>query len=148
MAQTFGVNVRTINEHLQNIFKTKELDENSTFWKIRIVQNEGNHQVEREVKFYNLDAIISVGYRVNSKEATQFRIWATNILKDYIVQGFAIDVELLKNGTRLGKDYFKKLLDIIKDIRLSERRLYEQVTDIYATSYDYNKDAKITKNSL
>jgi hypothetical protein len=142
MAETFGVNVRTISEHLQNIFKTKELDENSVFRKIRMTASDGK---KYNTKFYNLDAIISVGYRVNSKEATQFRIWATKILKDYIVQGFAIDVELLKNGTRLGTDYFKNLLEIIKDIRLSERRLYEQVTDIYATSYDYNKDARITK---
>jgi hypothetical protein len=128
MAQTFNVQVPAISKHLKNIFEEKKLDENSVISKMEITASDGK---KYNTKFYNLDAIISVGYRVNSKEATQFRIWATNILKEYMVKGFAIDVELLKKGSRFGTDYFKNLLDIIKDIRLSERRLYEQITDIY-----------------
>jgi len=142
MAQTFKVDVRTISEHLQNIFKTKELDENSVFRKFRITASDGK---KYNTKFYNLDAIISVGYRVNSKQATQFRIWATNILKDYIIKGYVLDKELLKNGTRFGKDYFDKLLEEIKEIRSSERRFYQKVTDLFATSYDYNPKAKISQ---
>ena len=142
ISSLFNVTKQNISYHLKEIFSSKELDKNSVVKKILTTGEDGKNY---KISFYNLDAIISVGYRVNSKEATQFRIWATKILKDYIVQGFAIDSELLKNGTRLGTDYFKKLLEIIRDIRLSERRFYEQVTDIYATAYDYNKDAKITK---
>ena len=145
IAQLFNVNVRTINEHLINIFESEELDEFSTIRNFRIVQREGNRNVTRNVNFYNLDAIIAVGYRVNSKEATQFRIWATNTLKEYIIKGFVLDDELLKNGTRFGKDYFDELLERIREIRASERRFYQKITDIYAAcSYDYDKDAKIT----
>ena len=146
MASTFAVNVRTINEHIQNIFKTNELNENSTVRKIRIVQNEGNRQVKRNVKFYNLDVIISVGYRVNSKEATQFRIWATNVLKEYMVKGFVLDDELLKNGQRFTKDYFDELLERIREIRVSERRAYQKITDLYAISHDYTNNPLITKD--
>lgn len=123
MAELFGVNVRTISEHLNNIFETNELIEQSTIRNFRTVQNEGSRQVSRNVNFYNLDAIIAVGYRVNSKQATNFRIWATQTLKEYIIKGFVLDDELLKNGTRFGKDYFDELLDRIKEIRASERRL-------------------------
>jgi len=142
MAKTFGVNVRTISEHLQNIFKTKELDENSVFRKIRITASDGK---KYNTNFYNLDAIISVGYRVNSKEATQFRIWATKVLKEYMRKGFVLDDELLKNGSRFGKDYFDELLERIRKIRTSERRFNQKITDIYTTSYDYNPKAIITK---
>jgi len=105
MAELFGVDVRTINEHLQNLFKTNELQREATIRKIRIVQKEGSRDVSREVEFYNLDAIIAVGYRVNSKEATQFRIWATNTLKEFIIKGFVLNDEMLKNGKPFGKDY-------------------------------------------
>jgi hypothetical protein len=145
MSEIFDTNTQAITKHLKNIYRTEELVEKSTCSKMEQIQIENGREVKRKIKFYNLDAIIAVGYRVNSKKATQFRIWATNILKEYMVKGFAIDVELLKNGSRFGTDYFKNLLDIIKDIRLSERRFYEQITDIYATSYDYNKDAEITR---
>jgi hypothetical protein len=145
MAEVFQVNVRTINEHLQNIFKTQELNENSTFQNFWIVQNEGNRKVERNIKFYNLDVIIAVGYRVNSKQGTQFRIWVNKILKEYIVKGFAIDVQLLKEGSKFGIDYFNRLGEIYREIRTSERRVYEKITDIYSTSYDYKVNAQITK---
>ncbi len=145
MADLFGVSVPTINEHLQNVYETKELQDISTVRKFLIVQDEGGRETKREVNFYNLDAIISVGYRVNSAEATHFRKWATTILRDYIIKGFAMDDELLKNGTRLGKDYFHELLDRVREIRASERRFYQKITDIYATAIDYDKDADITE---
>ncbi|GAA5818773.1 MAG: virulence RhuM family protein [Methanobrevibacter sp. CfCl-M3] len=145
MTELFCVNVRTINEHLQNIFKTDELDESSTIRNFRIVQNEGNRSVKRKVNFYNLDAIIAVGYRVNSKQGTQFRIWATHILKDYMVKGYVLDKELLKNDGRFGTIYFEKLLEDIREIRASERKFNQKITDIYATSSDYNPKAKITR---
>ncbi len=146
MAEVFGVDVRTINEHLQNIYKTEELEENSTVRKIRTVQDEGGRDVEREVNFYNLDAIIAVGYRVNSKQATHFRRWATGVLRNYIIKGFAIDDDLLKNGTRLGKDYFDELLERVRSIRASERRIYLKITDIFSEcSIDYDSNSKITK---
>ena len=133
MAELFEVDVRTINEHLQNIYKTGELLEYPTIRKIRIVQNEGTREVSREVIFYNLDAIIAVGYRVNSQRATQFRIWSTQILKEYIIKGFAMNDEHLKQGkTVFGKDYFKELLERVRSIRSSERRIYQQITDIFA----------------
>lgn len=144
LTELFNVTKQNISYHLQEIFETNELDKNSTVKKILTVQNEGKRKVKREVNFYNLDAIISVGYRVNSKQATQFRIWATNVLKEYIIKGYVLDKELLKNGTRFGKDYFDKLLEEIKEIRSSERRFYQKITDIYATSYDYNPKAEIT----
>jgi len=145
MAELFGVDVRTINEHLQNLFKTNELQREATIRKIRIVQKEGSRDVSREVEFYNLDAIIAVGYRVNSKEATQFRIWATNTLKEFIIKGFVLNDEMLKNGKPFGKDYFDELLERIREIRASERRFYQKITDIYAIAADYSKDAETTK---
>ncbi len=146
MAELFSVDVRTISEHLRNIFLSHELDEAATIRKIRIVQKEGSRNVSRELDFYNLDAIIAVGYRVNSYQATQFRIWATKVLKEYIIKGFAMDDERLKQGkTVFGKDYFEELLERIREIRASERRFYQKITDIYALAADYDKDAPITK---
>ncbi|PIZ93869.1 MAG: cell filamentation protein Fic [Candidatus Magasanikbacteria bacterium CG_4_10_14_0_2_um_filter_41_10] len=142
MAELFGVDIRTISEHLQNIFKLAELSEKTVIRNFRTTASDGKTY---EVNFYNLDAIISVGYRVNSKQATHFRRWATSVLRDYIIKGFAMDDELLKNGTRLGKDYFKELLERIRSIRASERRMYQQITDLFAEcSIDYDKDADIT----
>jgi hypothetical protein len=146
MAELFGVDVRTVNEHLQNIYSSRELDREATVRKIRIVQKEGQRDVSRDVDFYNLDAIIAVGYRVNSIEATQFRIWATKTLKEFIIKGFVLDDERLKQGKRFGKDYFDELLERIREIRASERRFYLKITDIYEQcSIDYNKDAEITQ---
>ena len=145
MAELFGVNVRTINEHLQNAYESDELREISTIRKIRTVQKEGKRNVEREVNFYNLDTIIAVGYRVNSAQATHFRKWATTVLRGYIIKGFAMDDELLKNGTRLGKDYFDELLERVREIRASERRFYQKITDIYSTAIDYDKNAEMTQ---
>mgnify|MGYP001560767659 CR=1 FL=1 len=146
MAELFGVEVHTVNYHLKEIFKSGELKEDSTIRKIRIVQREGNRDVSRDVDFYSLDAIIAVGYRVNSYQATQFRIWATRTLKEFIIKGFVLDDERLKHGQRFGKDYFDELLERIREIRASERRFYQKITDIYQQcSIDYNKDAEITK---
>ena len=144
MAELFNVSKSTISEHLKHIFEDGELNKNSTVRKIRTVQKEGNREVKRQTTFYNLDAIISVGYRVNSKNATHFRICATGVLKEFMIKGFVLDDELLKNGSRFGKDYFDELLERIREIRTSERRVYEKVTDIFATSYDYNPKAEIT----
>ncbi len=144
LAELFDVEVNTINYHLKEIFKSGELNEISTIRKIRIVQSEGGRSVEREVDFYNLDAIISVGYRVNSSRATQFRIWATQVLKEYIIKGFAMNDERLKQGGGRAR-YFEELLQRIRDIRSSERNFYQKVTDIYATSIDYRKDAELTQ---
>lgn len=146
MAELFGVDVRTVNEHLQNIFRSGELMKEPTIRKIRIVQQEGSREVSRELDFYHLDAIIAVGYRVNSYQATQFRIWATNTLGEYITKGFVLNDDLLKNGQPFGKDYFEELLERIRDIRASERRFYQKITDIYATSADYDKDSPVTKD--
>ena len=145
MAELFDVDVRTINEHLQNLFISNELDKTSTIRNFRIVQTEGKRQIERNVDFYNLDAIISVGYRVNSVRATQFRQWATQVLKKFAIRGYVIDKKRLENGTFLGEDYYEHLLSEIREIRLSERRFYQKLTDIYTTSVDYNKDAPTTK---
>lgn len=145
MAELFNVTKQNISYHLNDIFETEELDKDSTVKKILTVQNEGNRQVKREQTFYNLDAIISVGYRVNSKQATHFRRWATSVLKEYMIKGFALDDELLKNGTRFGKDYFDELLERIREIRASERRFNQKLTDIYATSLDYNPHAEVSK---
>ncbi|PKL69148.1 MAG: cell filamentation protein Fic [Methanobacteriales archaeon HGW-Methanobacteriales-1] len=143
MSELFGVNVRTISEHLNNIFKTEELSEQSVIRKFRTTASDGKNY---KVKYYNLDAIIAIGYRVNSKQATQFRIWATQTLKEYIIKGFVLDDELLKNGTRFGQDYFDELLDRIKEIRASERRFYQKITDIYSQcSHDYDKDSELTR---
>ena len=144
MSELFDVNVPAINKHLNNIYEEKELDKNSTISKMEIVRKEGNRNVNRELEFYNLDAIIAVGYRVNSKKATKFRIWATKILKDYMIKGFVIDAPKMKNGPKFGKDYYEELLQTIKEIRLSERRQYQKITDIFeATSVDYNKDSEV-----
>ncbi len=145
MSELFDVGVNTINYHLKEIYKTKEIEKDGTIRKFRIVQIEGARQVERSVDFYNLDAIISVGYRVNSIRATQFRQWATDIIKNFAIKGFVLDRKRLENGTYLNKNYFDELLAEIREIRLSERNLYQKITDIYATSLDYNKDAIITK---
>lgn len=145
MAELFGVEVATINYHIKEIFESGELNERATIRKIRIVQHEGGRKVEREVNFYNLDGIISVGYRVNSRQATQFRVWATGTLRNFIIKGYALDADRLKNGSHFGKDYFDELLEQIREIRASERRFYQKVTDIYTTSIDYDKDADVTK---
>jgi hypothetical protein len=138
--------VQTINHHLQEIYKSHELNEIATIRKYRIVQTEGTRAVARELDFYNLDAIIGVGYRVNSREATQFRIWATQVLREYLIKGFVLDDERLKQGKRLGKDYFDELLERIRSIRASERRFYLKITDIYEQcSIDYNQQAEITQ---
>lgn len=147
MAELFGVDVRTVNEHLQNIYTTQELLKDSTIRNFRIVQREGNRDVSREIDFYNLDAIIAVGYRVNSFQATQFRIWATKTLKEFIIKGFILDDERLKQGQYFGKDYFDELLERIREIRASERRFYLKITDIYEQcSIDYNQDSEITRS--
>ncbi len=147
IAELFGVDVSTINEHLKNIYKSNELEENATIGKFPIVQQEGKREVKRDINFYNLDAILSVGYRVNSLQATQFRIWATKILKEFIIKGFAMDDERMKNGKYFGADYFKELLERVRSIRTSERRIYQQITDVFAEcSIDYDKNSQTTKN--
>lgn len=156
MAEVFDCSSDNVSLHLKNIFEDNELNKNSTTEKISVVRKEGNRNVNRELEFYNLDAIIAVGYRVNSKKATKFRIWATKILKDYMIKGFVIDTEKMKNGPKFGKDYYDELLQTIKEIRLSERRQYQKITDLFeATSIDYNKDSdeaytffKIVQNKL
>jgi hypothetical protein len=146
MAELFGVDVRTVSEHLQNVFKTNELKKEPTIRNFRIVQKEGSREVSRDVDFYNLDAIIAVGYRVNSHEATRFRIWATQTLREYIIKGFVLDDERLKQGKKFGKDYFDELLERIREIRASERRFYQKITDIYAQcSIDYDPQAEVTQ---
>lgn len=146
IGELFGVESHTITYHLKEIYKSQELEESSTTRKIRAVQKEGNRSVNRNLDFYNLDAIISVGYRVNSKQATQFRIWATNTLKEFIIKGFVLDDERLKQGNQIfGKDYFDELLERIREIRASERRFYQKITDIYAQcSIDYNPKSETT----
>jgi hypothetical protein len=148
MAELFDVEINTVNYHLKEIFKSKELEEEATIRKIRIVQKEGNREVSRDLEFYNLDAIIAVGYRVNSNRATQFRIWATKTLREYIIKGFVLDDDRLKQGEKaFGKNYFKELLERVRSIRASERRIYQQITDIFAEiSIDYDRNAEITKN--
>jgi hypothetical protein len=148
MSELFGVVKSTISEHLSNIYNTNELSYEATVRNFRTVQTEGNREVNRDLEYYNLDAIISVGYRVNSSKATQFRIWATKTLKEYIIKGFVIDDARLKQGqTVFGRDYFKELLLRVRSIRASERRIYQQVTDIFAECcIDYDKNAEITKS--
>ncbi len=146
MAELFDTGIDNINVHLKNIYDSNELDKDSTIEENSIVQKEGNRQVKRSVKFYNLDVIISVGYRINSLRATQFRRWATNILKTFTIQGYVLDKERMKNGSFIDKDYFEKLLEEIREIRLSERRFYQKVTDIYATSIDYDPKSPVTIN--
>ncbi|MFM2408778.1 MAG: hypothetical protein RL358_1520 [Pseudomonadota bacterium] len=142
LSQLFDVNVRTISEHLQTIFASEELLENSV---VRNFRNTAVDGKQYNTNFYNLDAIIAIGYRVNSKRATQFRQWATQVLKQFAIKGFVLDKKRLENGSYLGKDYFEQLLAEIREIRLSERKFYQKITDIYATSLDYNKDAVTTK---
>ena len=148
ISELFGVSKSTVSHHLSNIYSDGELDKLATVRKFRTVQKEGSRTVQRELEYYNLDAIISVGYRVNSTKATQFRIWATNTLKEFIIKGFVLDDERLKQGqTVFGKDYFRELLERIRSIRASERRIYQQITDIFAEcAIDYDRNSEITKN--
>ena len=146
IAELFQKDVRTINEHLVNIFEEGELNRDATIRKFRIVRFEGNREVTREVEHYNLDAILAVGFRVRSYRGTQFRQWATARLSEYLLKGFTMDDERLKNPPGKGqKDYFDELLERIRDIRSSERRFYQKVLDIYATSVDYTPDAEMSK---
>ena len=146
MATLYDVNVRTVNEHIKKIYSDSELEPISTIRKFRIVQTEGSRQVSREVAHYNLQMIIAVGFKVNNERAVQFRKWANRIVKDYTIKGWAVDDERLKNGgSMLTTEYFDRLLEQIREIRLSERRFYQKSTDIYATSLDYDRTAKTTK---
>ena len=146
MAELFDCSTDNISLHLKNIFLEEELDEKSTTEFFSVVQKEGNRNVSRNVKCYNLDAIIAVGYRVNSKKATRFRQWATKTLKEYIIKGFVLNDDMLKNGKPFGKDYFDELLERIREIRASERRAYQKITDIFEqSSYDYDKNSETTK---
>ena len=147
MAELFDCSTDNIGLHLKNVFEAGELEKNRTAEEISVVQKEGSRSVKRNVTFYNLDAIISVGYRVNSAKATKFRIWATNVLKEYIKKGFVLDDERLKQGENVfGKDYFRELLERVRSIRASERRIWQQITDIFAEcSIDYDKNSEITK---
>jgi hypothetical protein len=146
MAELFGVEVPAVSKHLANIFETNELIKNATVSILETVQQEGGKNVKRKLEFYNLDAIIAVGYRVNSIQATQFRIWATKTLREFIIKGFVLDDERLKQGKNFGMDYFDELLERIREIRASERRFYLKITDIYEQcSIDYNKGADITQ---
>lgn len=146
MAQLYGIEVHTVNEHIKKVFSDGELQEGSTIRNFRIVQTEGSRQVSREVKHYNLQMIIAVGFKVNNDRAIQFRRWANSIVKDYTIQGWVMDVERLKNGgSLLTKDYFEKQLEKIREIRISERRFYQKITDIYATALDYDSAAPATK---
>lgn len=146
MSELFGVNPQAITKHLQNIYNEGELEQAATCSKMEQVQDESGRVVRRETLFYNLDAIISVGYRVNSSRATHFRIWATKILKEYMIKGFVLDDDRLKQGeTVFGKDYFRELLERVRSIRASERRIWQQITDIFAEcSIDYDKNSEIT----
>ena len=147
MGELYGVDTRTTNYHLQQIYESGELQQETTIRKIGIVQIEGNREVNRPQMFYNLDVIIAVGYRVNSYQATQFRIWATSVLKEYLIKGFVLDDERLKQGKHFGKDYFDDLLERIREIRTSERRYYQKITDIYAEcSADYDSKSEITQH--
>lgn len=145
MAQLFDCSSDNIGLHLKNIYETGELTQEATTENFSVVQNEGERQVNRKLKFYNLDAIISVGYRVNSTRATQFRQWCTFILRQFAIRGYVIDKKRMENGSFIGEDYFEHLLAEIREIRLSERRFYQKLTDIYATAIDYNRDAPTTR---
>jgi len=145
MAQLFDCSPDNIGLHLKNIYETGELAREATTENFSVVQNEGERQVNRKLKFYNLDAIISVGYRVNSTRATQFRQWCTFVLRQFAIRGYVIDKKRMENGSFIGIDYFEHLLAEIREIRLSERRFYQKLTDIYATSIDYNRDAPTTR---
>ena len=145
MAQLFDCSTDNVGLHLKNIYETGELTQEATTENFSVVQNEGERQVNRKLKFYNLDAIISVGYRVNSTRATQFRQWCTFILRQFAIRGYVIDKKRMENGAFLNIDYFEHLLAEIREIRLSERRFYQKLTDIYATAIDYNRDAPTTR---
>ena len=145
MGMLFDVNIPAISKHLKNIYEQGELTEERTVSKMEIVRMEGNRQVKRETVFYNLDAVISVGYRVNSIRATQFRQWATSVLREFAIRGYVLDKKRMENGSFLGEDYFEHLLAEIREIRLSERRFYQKLTDIYVTAVDYNRDAPTTR---
>lgn len=146
MAELFNVNVPAVSKHLQNIYEEGELERDSTISKMETVQQEGERQVRRTVDHYNLDAIIAVGYRVNSKKATRFRQWATRTLREYIQKGFVINDEMMKNGRPFGRDYFDELLERIREIRASERRAYQKIADVFEQcSYDYDKNSETTK---
>lgn len=145
MATLYDVDVRTINEHIKKIYADGELVEESTIRKFRIVQTEGTRQVNREVTHYNLQMIIAVGFKVNNQRAVQFRKWAGQIVKDYTIQGWTMDVDRLKKGHMFADEYFDRQLQQIREIRLSERKFYQKVTDLYATAFDYDKNAKTTR---
>lgn len=148
MAELFSINVSAISKHLKNIFSEGELTQSATVSILEIVQIEGGRSIKRNVEFYNLDAIISVGYRINSAKATKFRIWATNVLKEFIKKGFVLDDERLKQGQNIfGKDYFTELLERVRSIRASERRIWQKITDIFAEcAFDYDKNSELTKS--
>ena len=145
MAALFEVDVRTVNEHLGNLYQDGEQRREATIRKFRIVRLEGAREVSREVEHYNLDAIIAVGFRVNSGRAIQFRQWATGVLRDYAIRGYVLDKERLKNGSFFNKAYFENLLAEIREIRASERKFYQKITDIYATAMDYSPEAETTQ---
>ena len=145
MSMLFDCTTDNIGVHLGNIYKTGELKREATTEKISVVRQEGTRDVNRTLQFYNLDAVISVGYRVNSIRATQFRQWATSVLREYAIRGYVLDRKRMENGTFLDEDYFEHLLAEIREIRLSERRFYQKLTDIYSTAIDYNRDAPTTK---
>ena len=146
MAELFGVGVAAISKHLDNIYASGELQREATISILETVQQEGSRKVARKLEYFNLDAVISVGYRVNSAQATQFRIWATALIKEYIIKGFAMDDERLKNGRYFGKDYFRELLERVRSIRASERRIYQQITDVFAEcSIDYDPKSETTR---
>ena len=148
IAELFGVTKASISRHIKNIYESQELDTVSTVSKIETVQNEGGREIKRQIEYYNLDMIIAVGYRINSKQATHFRIWATNILKEYIIKGFVMnDKRLMEPNKSFGEDYFDELLERIRRIRASKRRFYQKITDIYAQcSSDYDKNSQETKD--
>lgn len=146
MGELFEVTAPTVNEHLKNLYCQGEIVQNATIRKFRIVQKEGSRQVTRTIEFYNLDAIIAVGFRVNSSRAIQFRQWAINVLRDFAVKGYLLDSERLKNGSIFNQSYFDNLLEEIREIRASERRFYQKITDIYSTAVDYNVEATITQS--
>ena len=145
MGMLFDCSTDNIGLHLKNIYESRELQEGATAEKISVVRQEGERMVNRSLQFYNLDAVISVGYRVNSIRATQFRQWATSVLREYAIRGYVLDKKRMENGTFLDEDYFEHLLAEIREIRLSERRFYQKLTDIYATAIDYNRDAPTTR---
>lgn len=145
IADLFDVSKSTVSEHLTHIYAAAELDASATVRKFRTVRQEGRRQVERQLEYYNLEAIIAVGYRVNSSRATQFRRWATGVLRDFALRGYVLDRKRMGNGAFLGEDYFERLLEEIREIRLSERRFYQKITDIYATAMDYDRNAETTR---